>query len=446
MRSALLGLFGVFALACGDDSASATSDTGTSTAADVTTDSGTTDSGVPGSTSTDSSSGGATTQGTTDSVIQKIVAGGVHTCALLEDGIVRCWGDGLVGSHGQGHGEDIGDDELAGAGLPVDIGGPARDLAAGEYHTCALLEGGDVVCWGGNTYGQLGYGNQEHIGNDEAPADVGPVPIGVPAIRLALGIAHTCVLASDGSVHCWGDGSYAQGGHGLVGVGHDAPITGRTEVDVGEGTVVEVACGGYHTCVRFEDGSMRCWGRGNEGQLGTGSMDDTRDTPVAELPLVQLDEPATAIGLGGLFSCALTEGGVYCWGGLPNLDNVPSPQGLPPVDLGPGIPIQVVGGSQHACVLLDDGSVRCWGAGDRGVLGYGNTEEIGDDEAPGDAGPVDVGAITTQLSAETVSTCVRTDSARARCWGSGSSGRLGYGTTDDIGDDETPSTVGDIPL
>jgi alpha-tubulin suppressor-like RCC1 family protein len=109
-----------------------------------------------------------------------VVGGARHTCALLSDGAVRCWGGNQEGQLGYGHTDEIADPSMAG---DVELGGPAKQIAAGWYHTCALLEDGTVRCWGAGTSEAesgatlLGYGNEENVGDDEVPAAVGPVPI-----------------------------------------------------------------------------------------------------------------------------------------------------------------------------------------------------------------------------------------------------------------------------
>ncbi|MBW3536082.1 MAG: hypothetical protein KY453_12855, partial [Gemmatimonadetes bacterium] len=102
----------------------------------------------------------------------------------------------------------------------------------------------------------------------------------------------------------------------------------------------------------------------------------------------------------------------------------------------------------HTCALLDDGNVRCWGYGAHGRLGYTRTNDIGDDETPGSVGPVDLGAGRTAVavSAGGRHTCARLDDGSVRCWGAGFTGRLGYCDERDIGDDETPASVGPVDL
>lgn len=116
-------------------------------------------------------------------------------------------------------------------------------------------------------------------------------------------------------------------------------------------------------------------------------------------------------------------------------------------------PVRTVrGGASHTCVLLKGGSVRCWGSAI--PSGYGNLEVISDDEIPASVGTVDIGALTTQLSAGGSHTCGLLQNDLNRCWGYGSGGRLGYGNQDDtggygnvenIGDDEIPASAGDVP-
>ena len=102
-------------------------------------------------------------------------------------------------------------------------------------------------------------------------------------------------------------------------------------------------------------------------------------------------------------------------------------------------------GDYHSCAVIPDlaGGVRCWGFGGSGQLGYGNTDPIGDDETPDSAGPVDLGAgrSATDISAGDVHTCARLDNGELRCWGFAGNGRLGYGNTDLVGDDEPVSSL-----
>ena len=110
-----------------------------------------------------------------------------------------------------------------------------------------------------------------------------------------------------------------------------------------------------------------------------------------------------------------------------------------------GTVIQIDAGVFHTCALLDTGAVRCWGAGGTGRLGYGNSVTIGDDETPATAGDVDVGGTVAQIVTGS-HTCALLDTGAVRCWGSGTDGKLGYGNTTIIGDNETPASAGDVNI
>jgi hypothetical protein len=114
------------------------------------------------------------------------------------------------------------------------------------------------------------------------------------------------------------------------------------------------------------------------------------------------------------------------------------------VDVG-GTVTQIVAGENHTCALLDTGSVRCWGLGTSGRLDYGNTNDIGDNETPASAGNVNVGGTVTQVVTGS-QTYALLDTGTVRCWGSSSNGMLGYGNTTIIGDDETPASAGDVDV
>ena len=136
----------------------------------------------------------------------KIAVGGYHMCALMDDGAVRCWGMGGYGNlgHGQG-GDNIGDDETAAATIPLFFESPVVDIAAGYWHTCALLENGSVRCWGeGNSAGQLGIPGRTRLGTREHAGSVPPVRVGGPVASIFLYEDGTCAIMRTGALRCWG--------------------------------------------------------------------------------------------------------------------------------------------------------------------------------------------------------------------------------------------------
>jgi alpha-tubulin suppressor-like RCC1 family protein len=396
-------------------------------------------------------------------------AGQAHTCAILDTGAVRCWGFSGNGQLGYGNTDTIGDGETPGSVGPVFLGAGRRAVAisAGGYHTCALLDTGAVRCWGFGGSGALGYGNTSSIGDDETPGGFGPVDLGAGrrAVAISAGTVHTCALLDTGAVRCWGDGFYGQLGYGNtddIGDNETPGSVGPVFLGVGR-RAVAISAGGSHTCAILDTGAVRCWGYGLYGQLGYGNTDSIGDneTPGSVGPVfLGAGRRAVAISAGDVHTCALLDtGAVRCWGlgidgrlGYGNTDSIgddETPGSVGPVGLGVGRrAVAISAGDAHTCAILDTGAVRCWGFGVAGRLGYGNTDLIGDNEAPGSVGPVFLGAgrRAVAISAGNSHTCALLDTGAVRCWGYSGNGRLGYGNTNDIGDDETPGSVGPVAL
>lgn len=340
--------------------------------------------------------------------VRAVSAGEQHTCALyddleLGDGRIACWGYGASGRLGYGDTESIGDDEWArDAAGPVDVGGAAKAVSAGGKHTCAVLVGGQVRCWGTIATGRLTYDNTSVIGDDEVPAEVAPVPLGGTAVTVVTGWVHSCALLVGGQVKCWGESGSGQLGYGFRPL--FPPYEYPDEVDPVRlgGKAVALAAGSTHTCALLESAEVRCWGSGQAGRLGYGNEETIGDDEHPdEVEPVRIGGDAMAIAAGAGHSCALlTTGQVRCWGygGFGEMGtgtkeaigNDEHPDQGEPVRLG-GTAVAIAAGSTHDCALLVNGQLRCWGGAGAGKLGYGNVENIGDDELPEDAGSVDFG-------------------------------------------------------
>ena len=402
-------------------------------------------------------------------------AGRNHTCATTAGGGVRCWGFNREGQLGYGHVTTIGDDETAGAAglLDLGVGRTATSISAGLAHTCARLDDGNVRCWGYGRSGRLGHQSLENVGDNEAPGRVPPVDLGSrrTALTVSAGGSHSCAMLDGGEVRCWGYGAYGALGYGgesndpaVPGppdIGDDEPPASVGPVDFGPGrTAVAITAGGLHTCALLNDGTVRCFGWAKNGQLGYGNLNNVADP--SAVPAVDLGAGRTAVALsaGDIHTCAvLDDGSVRCWGaglegrlGYGNhsaIGDDETPGSVPPVNLGPGrTAVAISAGDRHTCALLRGGDVRCWGPAYAGQLGYGNTTYIGDDELPNSAGPVDLGSgrRALALSAGGQHTCARLDDASLSCWGYGGNGRLGYCNERNVGEDELPGTVGPVPV
>ncbi|MCA9653677.1 MAG: hypothetical protein H6712_26475 [Myxococcales bacterium] len=319
----------------------------------------------------------------------EIVAGDEHVCIQFHTGDIKCWGNHELGRLGYpGLGEDVGDDETP-ADMPiVDVGSPVEQLALGSDFSCALLAGDEVVCWGHGQHGRLGQGNQNDLGLAESPSAIPPISLSGTPIQIATGAEHACAVFASGQLSCWGRNDHGQVGlPGLNMVGDDELPSDAPNVSVGA-NVLMVAAGTDHTCALLGGGDVRCWGRDNVGQLGT---------------------PGTASDIGD------------------NED--PSSNAL--VDLG-GQAVNISARYDHTCVSYVTGEIQCWGGGASGKLGYGDTADVGDDEAVDTLMPLDLGFDPSHLATGANHTCVRLLSTAILCWGEGDNGRLGTASTMDL--------------
>ncbi len=251
---------------------------------------------------------------------QVVAAGGSHSCAVLDNATVRCWGSNEFGELGGA--TNSGTTTANPAPLTaVDLGAArtAVSVSAGFAHTCGLLDDGTVRCWGSNSSGQLGSTTNNGT-TDPNPAAEPSVALGAGRIAVALssGVAHTCALLDDGSVRCWGSNLFGQlGAAANSGTSTPNPEPLAT-VDLGTGrTAVAIAAGDDHTCALLDDGSVRCWGLNQFGELGSTTNNGTTDPNPAPAPAVALGagRSALAVGGGGSHTCALLDDGtVRCWG------------------------------------------------------------------------------------------------------------------------------------
>jgi cysteine-rich repeat protein len=335
--------------------------------------------------------------------VLELSLGGVHSCALIEGGRIRCWGHNGSGQLGSGIPGNIGDDELpSSAGdLPLPA---AVDIEAGGAHTCAVFENGDVRCWGFNTSGQLGLGNSASvaaIGDDEPLDGLAKVELIAPANELGVGVLQTCVRVS-GQLRCWGAGAFGELGlANVANVGDDEQPLDVPGVMLG-GEPVTLAIGGSHGCAIMATGTLRCWGRNDFGQLGLGSTAHVGDD---EHPLALPEVDAISL-------------------------NFPRDTSL----------LDITAGLSHTCMLLSTGDVICWGAGNLGQLGQANGLTWGDipSETPANLGPIQLGGSASAIAAGYLHTCALLEGGMMRCWGSSDSGQLGNGDEEFVGLTDVP--------
>ncbi|MFN8159848.1 MAG: hypothetical protein U0R52_02220 [Solirubrobacterales bacterium] len=343
--------------------------------------------------------------------VRAVASGFAHSCALYADHTVRCWGLGLVGRLGYGNGNSLG---AGPADMPtpvVDVGGPAVAITAGGNHTCVILTDGSVRCWGGGAHGRLGSGGTANIGDAPGEMPPPPVPLGARAVAISAGTQHTCAVLEDGTVRCWGAGLNGELGYGNTSDVGDAPgEMPPAAVNVG-GSAVAVSAGFGHTCALLSDRTVHCWGDNTRGDLGYGDTSARGDDPgEMPTPAIPLGGNARAVSAGKEHTCAQVGLSVKCWGGggsgqlglASSSDIGDGPGEMPPaaVDLGEFEADGITAGDFHTCAVLGSGSVRCWGLATFGRLGNRSTSpNIGDTETPGSVAPVPLGgSVVTEVA------------------------------------------------
>ena len=356
---------------------------------------------------------GQTQQFTADGAITptNVGAGGEYTCVRLPDGTVQCTGRNQFGQHGNGTIDNSSVLE------PVSAITTATRVLAGDEYACALLADGTAKCWGLGESGQRGDGTFSTFALE-------PVAVGglTGAVALATGYGHVCARLADGTMRCWGENRQGQLGNGTTaspGTPHPVTVSGITGLGA-------FTTGAYHTCAVPADGKVRCWGRNDMGQLGDGTLTSS-STPVqvetGSGPLTGV----TALAGGGSHTCALLSNGtVRCWGEndqgqLGDGTTLSKRNGIAVTGISTAIAIS--SGWEHSCAVLADGTVRCWGANAFGQLGDGTTTLR--------PTPVPVSGITGAVGVTAGwwhHSCALLDDGTVKCWGANDWGQLGDGT------------------
>lgn len=272
-----------------------------------------------------------------------VAVGNFHSCALLEDRTVYCWG---YNRHGQ---LGLGDFEQRLTPTPIPGLEDVLEIAAGDDHTCARKDDGSVYCWGWNRDGQVGDGTggsrSDHPDVTTADRLVPTRTLVRDVSALSLGFTHSCALHADGGVSCWGAPYFGAIGDGMA-------SDGRVPVRVPLPEVVEELAGAQ-PCVLHRSGAVRCWGLNLGGGVGDGTEED-RPSPV----LIGEASPATAIAGGGGHTCAIMHTGeLRCWGRTPEIVMEP--------------PIDRIAHGSLVCAFRPANEAWCWGSNLYGSLADG---------------------------------------------------------------------------
>lgn len=460
---------------------------------------------------------------TTGGLVSQIAVGLDHTCALLVNGSLLCFGNGADGAIGitPVNGTDNGDDEAPLSGGYVDFAGKSViSVGAGIGFTCVLLENNLVTCFGSNAFGVAGIGETEGSTSHVTPLQNGFVHAGGCVEQLTVRGHQVCVSHKGGFyTRCWGDNSAEsmQGSSTRDGDRHplyypvlqlpNAQIVARSAVaDVfGCGVApdaVTVTCWGMHAaayapvntsftspspitalevahadstvsmafaCALTAQRRVFCWGP------GSGVFSTPQASIEAGLPGAYVDVGGPVASLScNTGSCCVTRydnGGIVCWGDSPSSPSsyigypdtpsawnqttifykygyvlpVPTVVAPRPISANTGFAITV--GDRFACAMVGDFGVMCWGRNSVGQLGYGNTNNVGDDETPYSVGMISLEDRVTKIDAGAEHACAVLSNGRFSCWGTNEASRLGYASSVvAVGDNELPTDVASIAL
>ena len=396
--------------------------------------------------------------------VAAVSSGGEHTCAVLGNGEVYCWGEGIDGQ--------LGNDSFGNRSTPqrvVGLPGAALQVSSGNDHSCVVLQNGQVWCWGENFNGELGNGSQL---NRSTPVQVTGL---TGALQVSAGDDHSCARVQDGNVKrqvCWG-----KGGRGQLGNGRDNDVTTFVSVArlCGPSTV---AAGDAFSCgvgTTSAGTAVHAWGNNGSSQLGDGSSSSRR----ASLPSGN-STGASALDCASSHACAVVSGQARCWGsnGSGRLgDGTTTDRSTPTPVSGSDTFVTVTTGTSHSCGIVSGGGVKCWGYGANGRLGTGSTANrltptsvtslpgaaqwiaagdahtcavvvngsnrevwcwgmglygrLGNNGSSDSSVPVRASGITAAatVAAGQVHTCATTSTGFVYCWGYGANGRLGNGST-----------------
>lgn len=298
-----------------------------------------------------------------------IAAGDSFSCAVA-DGAAYCWG---YNGYGQ-----LGSNDYTTYSAPhlvANQGGyTVEDISSGATHACAITTGGAVWCWGRNNSGQLG---NNSTATSTVPVSASGGDLGtLPATAVSAGGTHTCALAND-HAYCWGLNSSGQLGLGTTTVSY-VPRAVVTTGALGTQAVLAVSAGTNHSCVIAADHHVYCWGSDASGQIGNNAALTNMTSPVA-VATTLMSSDVTSLGAGANHTCAVAGGAAYCWGlgtsgqlGNTSGTSVGIPVAVTTTATTPASAVQIAGGSVHSCALFD-GRPWCWGTGTYGRLGNGAT-------------------------------------------------------------------------
>ena len=368
------------------------------------------------------------------SVIQ-VSAGGTHSCLITTDYKGFCWGN-----NGNGR---LGDNSSTQRLLPTAVnqgqitaGETLIQISAGTSHTCAVASNNKSYCWGMGTNGRIGDNTTSNRLTPYALNTTGAISSTATIVQITSGDTFTCAISHTYSSYCWGNNATNQLGDGTTTQSLISVAVSQGNIPAGA-LVRQISSGTSHTCTLASDHKIYCWGLNTSGQLGDNSTTD-RSTPVAVSAIQNANNLiALQVSSGDGHVCALaSDYKAYCWGNGAGgrLGNSSTSNSATPVAVSQGaMPagttfLQIVASTNGTCGLGSDYKAYCWGPNDSG--------QVGDNTTTQRTSPVAVNltnlpanATIRQLTSANSQTCAIASDNKAYCWGLNTNGQLGDNST-----------------
>jgi alpha-tubulin suppressor-like RCC1 family protein len=345
-------------------------------------------------------------------VYTQVEVGQAHSCAVVSDGTIRCWGSSAYGRLGP----EITDDKFKPFAIPDQTNAAA--VATGWGHTCVLARDGKVSCWGANFNGNLGCTDSMLT---MTPTRCTPFDAGMGVTQVAAGGEQSCARLATGRIKCWGRNDWGQAGNDSF----ESQYTPSYVVGISD--AIAIAGGTWQTCTVLGNGSVFCFGDNEQGILGAGDQEGDRiGHPVPMFGIDGLKAKAIGVDVSETSSCVvLDDHSLRCSGdnSYGELGDGQTKSSSVPVLAQPSLKAQAVAvGDYVTCALVNSHSVKCWGRG----APYGG---LGNGVYANSLDPVDVLLPTdvsfTAVTAKANHFCALSATGRIWCWGDNTFGQLG---------------------
>lgn len=401
---------------------------------------------------------------------QSVSLGMYHTCGVTTSGAVYCWGYNLYGQ--------LGDSTTISRTTPTAVTGLSSGVArvfAGAYHSCALLTNNSLKCWGQNSSGQLGIGNTTNQSS--------PYLVTGTYTEVSLGTVHSCAIGTDNALRCWGEGDFYRLGtgattdlsspaiidsgvsyvsigagdentcavtssnalkcwgrnntYGLAGIGNFSTWAMTPQTVFSGYLFYKVKLGLYHACAEGPSHAILCWGSNEQGQLGDNLL-SLNKTPqlFSGTTLSNIVMSKGYISPGNQICGIMTDSSLWCggnntYGTVGDGTNTDRSRALM-IDYPTSYSKVATAGDSHSCGITSNGVLKCWGSNVYGQIGDGS---ITSRTTPTIS---DTGTNYSEISVGVGHTCGITSTGALKCWGYNMYGQLGNAST---GNQTSPALI-----